>query len=317
MTTNTRLQQLEQQHRTTHQVIPQDFEQFNDLIGLPKHPATLKPMALMNYQKNFFKTIDNTDYHQFHVNKSRQIGFTELILRILAYRCFNKYKGRRIMIIAGTREKTTKKIMQRFRDLFRSIPLKIKKANDSLIVELTNGTVIEGLPANPEAIVGDTKITAIFLDESAKWNLQDDKPVMNAILPIVKTNKSDLFMISTPKGPRGFFYDIEREDNPDFLKFSYNIWEAVGWIYSEEEAKKMLEDVSLDTEQEYLNKFTTGRDSIWGEITEEHRSDEEEMILDENDLDEMPDVAIKEEEPDIPPYAYSLGKGVIYPYGTR
>lgn len=34
-----------------------------------------------------------------------------------------------------------------------------------------------------------------------------------------------------------------------------------------------------DPEQEYLNKYTTGRDSIWGEVSDEHRSDEEEMIL--------------------------------------
>jgi len=269
---------LLEKNKVTKQEIPQDFVKFNELIGLPKHPATFEAMELMPYQKNFFKSVTYTSNHLFHVNKSRQMGFTELILRILAYRCFNKYKGGKIVIIAGTREKTTKKIMLRFKELFRNIPHTIKKSTDALVLELTNGTVIEGLPANPEAITGDTKIKCIFMDEAAKWNLVEDIAVMNAIKPIVDTNNSDLFMISTPKGPRGFFYNIDIEEN-DFQKFTYDIWEAVGSIYTDEKAEEMLADTVLDTDQEYLNKYTTGRDSIWGAVTDEHRSDEEEMIL--------------------------------------
>ena len=273
-----RLQHLESKKNATLLEIPQDFVKFNKLIGLPRHPHTREPTQLMQCQINFFKSINNTDYRKFHLNKSRQAGWTECILRILAFRCFNKYAGGKIIIIAGTREKTTKKIITRFRDLFRKIPESIKKASDSLIVELTNGTVIEGLPASAEAITGDTKIDCIFMDEAAKWNLQDDQPVMNAIMPIVDINKSDLFMISTPKGPRGFFYNIDMDDN-DFLKFKSDIWEAVDQIYTDEEAKVMLEDRITDVDQEYLNKYTTGRDSIWGEVTDVHRTDEEEMIL--------------------------------------
>jgi len=272
-----RLQHLESKKSATLLEIPQDFIKFNNLIGLPKHPATFEPMDLMNYQKNFFKTIENTGSRKFHVNKARQIGLTELILRILAYRCFNKYKGGNIIIIAGTREQTAKTIMQRFKNLFYNISHEIVNQSD-ISLELKNGTVIRAYPSNSDSIRGLTKIKAIFMDEAAHFNLIDDRKVMDAIKPIVETNRADFFMISTPNGPRGFFYDIEKDDN-DFLKLSYNIWEAVGWIYSDEEARVMLDDISIDTEQEYLNKYTTGRDSIWGEVTDIHRTDEEEMIL--------------------------------------
>ena len=59
---------------------------------------------------------------KFHVNKSRQIGLTEIVLRIVQYLAFSKYAGGRIMIIAGTREKTTKKVMDRLKLLFQNIP---------------------------------------------------------------------------------------------------------------------------------------------------------------------------------------------------
>ena len=277
MSTQSRVEALESNTQTTLLEIPQNFIKFNDLIGLPKHPATYKPMELMQYQKEFFKSIENTDYHKFHICKSRQIGCTELILRILTFRCFNKYAGGNILIIAGTRELTTKAIMQRFKNLFNNISHEIVNSSD-LTIELRNGTVITGYPSNSDSIRGLTKISAIFLDEAAHFNLIIDSKVMDAVSPIVDTNKSDLFMISTPNGPSGFFYDIYTSDT-DYMKFEYDIWEAVGWIYSKSKAEEMLQDPIHDTDQEYLNKFTTGRDSIWGEITDAHRTDEEEMVL--------------------------------------
>ena len=277
MSTQSRVEALESNTQTTLLEIPQNFIQFNDLIGLPKHPATYKPMALMNFQRQFFESIDNTNYHKFHVNKSRQIGFTELILRILAFRCFNKYAGGNIIIIAGTRELTAKVIMQRFKNLFYNISHEIVNSSD-ISLELRNGTVITGYPSNSDSIRGLTKISAIFLDEAAHFNLIDDSKVMDAVQPIADTNKSDLFMISTPNGPKGFFYDIEIGDN-DFQKFSYDIHQAVDWLYTQEKANEMLENSTMDPEQEYLNQFTTGRDSIWGFVTDEHRTDEEEMVL--------------------------------------
>jgi len=239
---------------------------FTHIVGLPKSPSTYREMPLMPYQVQFFKRIQNPRYHKFHVNKSRQMGMTELILRILQYRAFNKYAGGKIIIIAGTRERTTKKLIERLKELFRKIPNVIQMSND-LNIRLFNGTTFEGLPARAEAILGDTKIKAIFMDEASKWNMVDDISVMNAVKPIVETNKSDLFMISTPNAPRGFFYKIERDAN-DFMKIKYDIYQAVGFLYSLEEAEQMLKDTSVDTDQEYLNQYTTGSNSIFGTVLE-------------------------------------------------
>ncbi len=233
------------------------------LIGRPEHPDTLLPHDLAAYQMEFFSRIQSSSNHKFHAVKSRQIGFTELMIRILQYKIFHEYQGKLVVIVAGTREKTTKEIFGRFMGLFHNIPWVIKERKGDLHTVFTNGTVAMGLPANPEAITGLTKVAAIFVDEAAKFNLIDDLAVMNAIKPIVEINHSDLFMISTPKGRSGFFYNIREEDN-DFEKVEYPIWDGVPEIYSEERAKEMLEDTTLDTEQEYLCKFTTARGSIFG-----------------------------------------------------
>jgi len=242
------------------------------IAGLPKHPYTLQSMPLMPYQVRFKKIIDNTKRHKFHINKARQMGFSELVLRIFQERGFKKWQKKQNIYVTGTREKLAKKIMARFKELYRRIPDVVENNGDNLYLELKDGTKFEGLPANPEAITGDTKIGGIAMDEAPKWNLVDDMPVMNAYMPIVNTNKSDLFLFGTPKGPKGFFYDIEMGEN-DFLKLKYNIWETENYLYSTEEIEIMLKDTTLDVEQEFLNQYTSGRDSIFGTVLEEEIGD--------------------------------------------
>jgi len=251
----------------TAQKLWKSWEDFNKKVGLPHHPeAPYSEMPLMPYQNAFFKTVETTRYHKFHINKARQMGFSELILRLIAFRSDNRYKGMKVKLMAGTRSSTTVKLMDRLKLLF-SINYEDEIANggDSLFLELKNGTSYEGLPANPEALTGDTKIRCIVMDEAAKWDLQDDLPVMNSIMPIVDTNHSDLFLLSTPKGKRGFFYKFDLEDN-DFMKLKYDIWQTENYLYSTEKIGKFLANKTIDVDQEYLNQYTAGSANVFGTV---------------------------------------------------
>lgn len=249
--------------------IPHDFIKFNKLIGLPKHPQTMRERPLTSIQKTFYKTyIHEKRQDKIHLNKARQCGWTELMLRVLAYHAFFKYAGKKIIIIPGTRESTTKEIYGRFKELFRNISNQVAYSG-ALYMRLKNGTEIYGQPAAPEAITGWTKIGCVFMDEAAKWNLTEDLPVINAILPIVRTNKSDVIMISTPKGPRGFFYNIEMNQESSFAKPIYDIHAGGQELYTDEERMEMINSSEEDPNQEYLNQYVAGRDSIFGKIDDE------------------------------------------------
>jgi hypothetical protein len=236
-----------------------------DIAGRPRHPATLQEMPFMPFQKRFKNTVDNTTYHKFHVNKGRQMGFSELILRIFQERGFKQYAKKSCKYVVGTREKTTKKMIGRLKELYKKIPDVVENNHDSLYLELKDGTNFEGLAASPEAVTGDTKIAAVAMDEAPKWNLIDDTPVLNAYVPIIRTNKSDFFLFGTPKGPRGFFYEIDMTEN-DYMKFKYSIWETENYLYTTEEIKTMLADPTMDANQEYLNQYTTGLGSIFPSV---------------------------------------------------
>lgn len=232
---------------------------------MPVHPITYEECPMAPFQLEFFHKVDTSTKHKFHLNKGRQMGFSETVLRIVAFRACNHYAGKAIKIIAGTRADTTKKLMDRLKAFWRKIPAAIADEHHDMRLILTNGTSYEGLPANPEAVTGDTKIVAFVLDESTKWKLIDDQPVMNAIMPIVKTNHSDLFMFSTPNGPRGFFYNIEQaHDEKEWEFFKYSIKATEGNMYTKEQIESFLNDPIVDAQQEYLNQYTVGRNSIFG-----------------------------------------------------
>jgi len=263
---------IAQEQQKENPDIPKDFVKFNELIGNPIHPATHQQMCLTPYQLDFFKKIDESLLHKYHLNKGRQMGFTELVIRILLFYAMTKYSAGKIVIMAGTRLDTTKDIFARLTTLIKNLAPYVQSAGPNSII-FANGVEIISLPAQSEAIMGLTKIRAILMDEAAKWNLRDDRPVMNAVMPIVRSNHSDLFMISTPKGPRGFFYDIDNENSGDFLKIKYSIWETEGNLYTREEIEAMLASTTEDPKQEYLNEYVAGRDSIFGSLGEEDEDD--------------------------------------------
>ena len=239
------------------------------LVGLPVHPATRRPMSLTPYQIDLQKLVHSSKPQKYIINKSRQLGFTEIILRIIQHEALTgKYQGGKIGIMAGTNADLARKNLRRLYELFKLIPYMIKDTYfRGHLLHLSNGVIIEAFRANEESITGDTNYRAIFLDESAKWRLRDDSPVFNSILPIVETNKADLFLVSTPKGPIKKFHEIWTDQDSDFVKLEYPIHVAKDSLYSEQDIKTILNNSVEDINQEYLCKFTIGRGSVFGEYS--------------------------------------------------
>ena len=258
-------------------------------VGLPIHPATQKEMPLTSFQIEFVNTVitevTNPEgsgisaeewlrkAHKFHVLKGRQMGFTEITLRLIQFFCFTRYAGQSVGVMAATNGELANRDLRRFADLFRNIPQVVSAGGiKNRKLNLVNGTSIEAYSASEEAMTGHTNYACIFMDESGKWTLVDDTPVFNSILPIVDSNGADLFLVSTPKGPVKMFYKIFK-DPQDFIMLQYDIWRTEGNMYHTDQINQMLETSKADPNQEYLCKFTIGENSILGTVTEDDRGD--------------------------------------------
>jgi len=276
------------------------------IVGLPRHPATNKEMPLTPYQIDLVnkvitgrKSFGDAEAQmrkalKMHIKKGRQMGFTEIVLRLILHLTFSRYAGSNIGIIAATNGSLAKKDLRRLALLFKSIPTVVEQWIKSNTLRIINGTAVEAFAASEEAMTGDTKYKAILVDESAKWRLVDDKPVFNSILPIVRTNGSDLYLVSTTKGPVKMFYKIDTDhDELDWRFFVYDIWETEGNLYTKPEIEEMLASSTEDPDQEYLCLYKSGRDSIFGTVsTEDQQGMTEwlsEEVEEEDDYDEKQD----------------------------
>ena len=278
-------------NETIHQEKPDTYTDewccLTHVVGLPRHPATNEEMPLTPFQVEFVKEVirattnpgsmSESDWkrlhHMFHVLKGRQMGFTEIVLRIIQYFCFNRYAGRNVGIIAATSGELAYKDLRRFYRLFVNIP-SVRGVRTTKIFTIVNGTVIQAFPASEEALTGDTKYACIYMDESAKWKLIDDTPVFNSVMPIVRSNGADLFLVSTGKGPIKMFYRIFKNRPKEFVMLKYNIWRSEGNLYTTAQIEEMIASSEEDPDQEYMCKFTIGRDSILGAITDADRKDD-------------------------------------------
>lgn len=271
------------------------------IIGLPTHPMTGEEMFLTPYQLDLaYKVIHGREKYggkiaqlrkslKMHIKKGRQMGFTEIVLRLILFFCFSRYAGYNVGIIAATTGTLARKDLRRLARLLKSIPVVvsqwIKNTKEGLCLKLINDTAIWAYSASEEAMTGDTKYKCIFMDEAAKWKLVNDDAVFNSIMPIVRSNGADLFLVSTTKGPIKMFYKIDNNQEPDFVFFVYDIWETKGNLYTKEEIDEMLASETEDPDQEYLCKYKAGRDSIFGTVKDEDKQGKTEWLIDESEDD--------------------------------
>lgn len=294
------------------------------IVGLPRHSATDEEMIPTPYQLELVEKVINGRKKfgdaiaqmrkslKFHIKKGRQMGFTEIILRLIQYLCFTRYKNRKVGIIAATNGDLARKNLRRFARLFKPISSVIqtwitdrKKDPTNLIrsskqvIALVNGTEIEAFSASEEAITGDTKYKCIFMDEAAKWRLVEDAPVFNSIMPIVRSNGADFFLVSTPKGPTKTFYKLDMDhDESEYIFLVYDITHAIGNLYTKEEVDDLLnKPTGEDPLQEYMCEYREGENSIFGIVSAEDQQGRGEW-LDEEDEDSEDDGYVENRDDD-------------------
>ena len=275
-----------------HERLPDTYHEqgccFNHAVGLPFSPINKRVMPLAPFQVDYCSRLYEARHppgatrqqaydaahtaHKFHLLKGRQMGFTEMTVRYMAWQSYGDFRGTNLAIMAGNNGSLARKNLKRMTKLFTRHHRDEVSSRQGNVLDLVNGTVTEAFAASEEAMTGDTKYGAVLLDENAKWKLVDDSPVFNSVVPIVETNGSDFYCVSTPKGPQKMHYNIWK-DPKDFIKLEYDIWHTEGNLYTRKHIETMIANSTADPNQEFLCKWVVQKDSIFGEITDDMRFD--------------------------------------------
>jgi len=248
--------------------VPDDFEAFNRMIGLPISSDMGKPSEILSYQVDIDTAINKK--HRVIINKSRKIGVTETVLRSIAKNCFFRYAEYNVMIVAGNRQSQAQDALTRLDNLFErgftdlngvyfSYHEIIKKKTKSSM-EFFNGTKITIYPPDAKAVRGPARVACVLLDEAAHIKHIDDAKVYDALRPNLANTNGDFIIVSTPNGSRGIFYDLWMQEKGPYHKMELPYTLALGGLLSEDYINQEREN-GTDFEQEYDCKFTTTKQS--------------------------------------------------------
>jgi hypothetical protein len=142
--------------------------------------------------------------------------------------------------------------------------------NNERSLRLPNGSRIVGLPENPDKIRGFSAVSLLLIDEAA----QVEEAMYKALRPMLAVSNGDLWLMSTPYGRQGFFYERWEHGGPEWLRFSAKATECprIGAAFLEEERREM----GLPWfQQEYMGEFIDNGSTMFARDAVERAIDDD------------------------------------------
>jgi len=134
--------------------------------------------------------------------------------------------------------------------------LGIRKRGDGynrISLQLPNGSRIVGLPEAVDKVRGYSALSMLVIDEAARVS----EGMYQAVAPMLAVSGGDLWMISTPWGKKGFFYEEWEHGGPKWMRIRVRATECPR-IPTEflEEPRSTLSAEAF--RQEYMCEFVGG-----------------------------------------------------------
>jgi hypothetical protein len=193
------------------------------------------------WQRDFLLCADR----QVLLNCCRQSGkSTTTAARALHEALF---RPRSLVLLLSPTQRQSAELFRKVRDAYDALGRPVRAVSDSPSasrLELANGSRVLGLPGDEATVRGFSRAALLLIDEAAK--VPDG--LYRAVRPMLAVSRGRIVCLSTPFGPRGFFYREWHADNvwrrfrvtwrdcpriaPDFIEPSWARWARTGSIRS-------------------------------------------------------------------------------------
>jgi hypothetical protein len=156
-----------------------------------------------------------------------------------------------LVVVASPSERQSAEFVQKVKPWLRKLGITPRgdgKNKTSLL--FPNGSRMIGLPGNENTLRGFSSVGLMIIDEAARV----DDEIYRALRPMLAVADGDLWLLSTPAGRRGFFYDNWTSAPPEWHRISIPATECerISATFLEEERAQMGQAAFR---QEYLCEF--------------------------------------------------------------
>ena len=109
-----------------------------------------------------------------------------------------------LVLVASPTERQSGEFLRKAAEFVRRLGVKPRGDGDNaLSLLLPNGSRIVGLPGTEATVRGFSAVSLLLIDEASR--VEDS--LYKALRPMLAVGRGDLWLMSTPNGKRGFFYD--------------------------------------------------------------------------------------------------------------
>ncbi len=192
------------------------------------------------------------------LNCSRQSGKSTVAALKAVHRAWTVPNS--LVVVASPGERQSGEFLRKARGFVKKLGARATGDGDNKIsIELPNGSRLIGLPGTEETVRGFSAVSMMIIDEAAR--VEDD--LYKSLRPMLAVSGGDLWLLSTPFGRQGFFYETWEHGGTDWFRMSMTAAECPRILpaFLEDERRVLG---NLWFRQEYLCEFVDNGWSVFG-----------------------------------------------------
>jgi hypothetical protein len=149
------------------------------------------------------------------LNCSRQWGKSTVTAAKAVHRAYTRPDS--LVLVASPGERQSAEFLRKASVLVRRLDIRPRGDGDNAVsLLLPNGSRIVGLPGTEATVRGFSAVSMILIDEASR--VPDD--LYTSLRPMLAVGDGDLWLMSTPCGQRGFFYEVWRSGGGEWMRVS-------------------------------------------------------------------------------------------------
>lgn len=192
------------------------------------------------------------------LNCSRQWGKSTVAAAKAVHRAFTVSES--LVLVSSPTERQSAEFLRKAASMVRRLKIRVRGDGDNTTSLLfPNGSRIVGLPGTEATVRGFSKPSMILIDEAS----QVDDELYLTLRPMLAVGDGDLWLMSTPRGRRGFFHECWEHGGETWMRVSVPATECarISPAFLEAERSAM---VPAWFEQEYMCAFVDSGPEMFG-----------------------------------------------------
>jgi hypothetical protein len=182
---------------------------------IPADPVEFAGIALGFHPDPAQSALLRQNPHRLLLNCSRQWGKSTVTAAKAVHHAARTPESLIVALSPSARQ--SGEFLRKASHFLRKLGIKPRgDGGNEISLLLPNHSRIVGLPGKDATIRGFSSVNMLLIDEAAR--VPDD--LYLAVRPMLAASNGQLWLISTPAGKRGFFYDIWSAPDPTWTRLS-------------------------------------------------------------------------------------------------